>query len=234
METLGDWFYHHKTLLLAFIIIVMSSIGGVFAMSKEDMEEENTIISDVSLKEEVEEEPKELEEAPKEEGKLWSVDIKGEINQPGVYQVSENTRIYEVIEMAEGVTKKATTENINLSKKISDEMVIYIFSKEEYQKKILCDVENSYEAEITKEITEKSSIMEKDNNTLTKEETKKISINQAKKEDLMTLEGIGESKAESIIKYRIEHGGFQTIEELKEVSGIGASLYEKIKNNITL
>lgn len=234
METIGDWFYHHKSLLIASIIIIMSLIGGIFALSKEDIKEETTQISDASIKEEIEEESNEFEEMKEEEQKLWSVDLKGEINKPGVYQVSSDTRIYEVIEIAGGITKKATTENINLSKKISDEMVIYIFSKEEYQRKILCKIENNYEGEITKEITDKKSIMEKNQDNTLKEDLKKISINLATMEELMTLDGIGESKAKSIINYRIEKGGFQNLEELQEVSGIGAALYEKIKDNITL
>lgn len=234
METIGDWFYHHKSLLIASIIIIMSLISGIFALSKEDIKEETTQISDASIKEEIEEESNEFEEMKEEEQKLWSVDLKGEINKPGVYQVSSDTRIYEVIEIAGGITKKATTENINLSKKISDEMVIYIFSKEEYQRKILCKIENNYEGEITKEITDKKSIMEKNQDNTLKEDLKKISINHATMEELMTLDGIGESKAKSIINYRIEKGGFQNLEELQEVSGIGAALYEKIKDNITL
>ena len=62
----------------------------------------------------------------------------------------------------------------------------------------------------------------------------KVSLNNASKEEFLTLPGIGESKAEAIIKYREEHGGFQAIEEVKEVSGIGESLYNQIKEDLTL
>ena len=125
----------------------------------------------------------------------------------------------------------ATTENINLSKKVSDEMVIYIFTKTEYQKKTTCNITNSFTGEISEEIEKKESLIEtnKEENT-----TEKVSLNKATKEELMTLEGIGESKALSIIEYRTKKDGFQTLEELKNVNGIGESLYEKIKNNITL
>ena len=66
------------------------------------------------------------------------------------------------------------------------------------------------------------------------EETAKISINTATKEELMKLDGIGESKAENIIKYREENGNFKTIEDIKNVSGIGDAAYEKIKDSITI
>ena len=66
------------------------------------------------------------------------------------------------------------------------------------------------------------------------DENKKVSLNQATLEELMTLSGVGEAKAKSIIEYRNKNGGFQSIEEVKKVNGIGDSLFDKIKENITL
>lgn len=236
MDNILDWFYRHKIKIIASFILIISIIGGAFYLVYIDKEEENNLIGEIT--EELEA-PKieEKEEPEKEEEKKviipsWRVDMKGCIKNPGVYQVNENTRIYEVIEMAGGLTKDATTTNINLSKKVSDEMVIYIYSNEEWKNKCNCKIENDYQSEISKEVLERDSIIEKEEKKETSE--KKISLNQATKEELMMLDGIGSQKADSIIEYRTKNNGFQSIEELKKISGIGEALYEKIKENLTL
>lgn len=236
MDSISDWVYHHKPMIIAFIILMLGGISGVFAMTYDwEKESEETLISDNNIKEEVTEEIEKKEEEQQEveekEETFWIVDIKGAVANPNVYEVKEGTRVFEALSLAGGTLDNATTENINLSKKISDEMVIYIYTKEEYQEKTSCSVENDYDSEISKEINEKISVIEKNS---VNEKDEKISINKATKEDFMSLEGIGEAKAESIINYRTEHGGFQRIEELKNISGIGEALYEKIKNSLTL
>jgi competence protein ComEA len=132
----------------------------------------------------------------------------GEVKNPGVYQFHKDDRIVSAIEAAGGLTKKAALESINQAQKMEDGQQIYIPSKEEQQ-------EMSTEAEGTSA-------------------SKLISINQATKEELMTLPGIGEAKAESIISYRQEHGSFQQIEDLMKISGIKEGIYNKIKEFITL
>lgn len=234
MDSISDYFYHHKSIIIVLVILLIGGIGSAFAMSLEPSEEE-TLIEEIGKTEEeinVLEETKEEKEYEKNTVNSWRVDVKGAIKNPGVYEVAENTRIYEVIEFAGGLLETATTENINLSKKVTDEMVIYIFSKEEYQKKMSCDIKNDSEGEISKEIGIKESVI--DSFHKTEPENQKISLNKATKEELMTLEGIGESKAIQIIEYRTRNHGFQKVEELKEVKGIGEVLYEKIKNYITL
>ena len=134
--------------------------------------------------------------------------------------------------MSGGLTENADTSVINLSKKITDEMVIIIYSKSEVK-----DFEKTKETE--KIVQEKC--IKKDENALKNDacitdsvKTRgKVSINTATKEELMSLTGIGDSKAEDIIKYREENGLFKTIEDIKNVSGIGDSLFAKIKENIT-
>lgn len=169
-----------------------------------------------------------------EEEDTLSVDIKGEVNSPGIYSMKASSRVIDVIEKAGGLTENADTTVINLSKKIKDEMVIIIYSKEqvknfeetkkkeeELQNKCICPDENS--------IKNDACIYE--NNTTT---SGKININTATKEELMTLPGIGESKAKDIIAYRQTNGAFQTIEAIKNVSGIGDNLFAQIKENITV
>lgn len=168
----------------------------------------------------------------KVEKEMYKVDIKGEVLTPGIYSLDSNKRVIDVIEMSGGLTENADTSVINLSKKIKDEMVIIIYSKSEVK-----EFEKTKEIEF--QIQEKC--IQKDENSLkndacisTDSKTNgKISINTGTKEELMTLSGIGESKAQDIIKYREENGPFKTIEDIKNVSGIGDSLFAKIKENIT-
>lgn len=171
---------------------------------------------------------------------LIFVDIKGAVKTPGVYKVAKNSIVNDIVALAGGFSKNAYKNNINLSKKVIDEMVIYVYTKYEYKQKnteTLSNVAMDESVDISNYIDNGISIIDKNEslesstdlslNTL-------VNINTANKEQLLTISGIGDSKAESIIAYREEHGNFKTIEEIKNVSGIGDSLYEKIKNSITV
>lgn len=187
-------------------------------------------------------------EEPKEEIQKFKVDIKGEVNFPTVYELEEGSRVIDVINMAGGLTINADTSLINLSKKISDEMIIIIYSKEEialqkekaikyeYTKEDCICPDNINEAciESKTETSNKEESNNKTNNTVEEETQKIININTATLEELQTLSGVGESKAKSIIEYREENGTFNTIEDIKNVSGIGDAMYEKIKDSITV
>ena len=166
----------------------------------------------------------------------FKVDIKGQVNNPGIYSLKEGSRVIDVIEASGGLTENANTTVINLSKKIEDEMVIIIYSNEE--------VNNfSKTKEVEKQVIEKC--VKKDENSLQNDacinqsneqsntDNNLININTATQEELMTLSGIGESKAKDIITYRTENA-FTSIEDIKNVPGIGESLFAKIKENITV
>ncbi len=195
----------------------------LFKNKPKTKKKEEPSIKEITKKKEVKEEEE------------YKVDIKGEVNHPGIYSMKSGSRVMDVIETAGGLTENANTEVINLSKKITDEMVIIIYSN--------IEVINFAR---TKEIEERvqNNCIQSDENALKNDacinsETSsnkpqgKININTATKEELMTLTGIGESKANNIIKYRNEHQ-FKSIEELKEISGIGESIFAKIKENITV
>ncbi|MBR2711191.1 MAG: helix-hairpin-helix domain-containing protein [Bacilli bacterium] len=166
----------------------------------------------------------------------FKVDIKGQVNNPGIYSLKEGSRVIDVIEASGGLTENANTTVINLSKKIEDEMVIIIYSNEE--------VNNfSKTKEVEKQVIE--NCIKKDENSLQNDacinqsneqsntDNNLININTATQEELMTLSGIGESKAKDIITYRSENA-FTSIEDIKNVPGIGESLFAKIKENITV
>lgn len=209
-------------IILVFIIFFLSSIFIVKINEKPKVK----IIEKKVIKKVKEKEKNEIK-----------VDIKGQVVNPGVYVVNKNTRINDVIKLAGGLTYKANTDYINLSKKIEDEMVIFIYSDYEISK--LKEEEKIKEQMPT--LTDENLIVSKSTTNKTQKEiekednniTDKININTATKEQLMQLSGIGESKAESIISYR-KKKKFDNILQIKEVSGIGDSIFEKIKENITV
>lgn len=137
----------------------------------------------------------------------YFVHICGEVENPGVYQLPQGSRIFEAVEAAGGFTEDAAQSSMNLAEKVADGMQIVILSREEM------DVQESAAKEAA---------------------TGRININTASREQLMTLPGIGESRADDIIRYREESGGFTTIEDIKKVSGIKDAAFQKIKDRITV
>ena len=135
------------------------------------------------------------------------VHICGAVSAPGVYELPEGSRIFEAVEAAGGFTEEAAQASLNLAQVVSDEEQIVILTKEEAEAK--ARMEREQQAGI-------------------------VNLNTASKEQLMTLPGIGESRAEDIIRYRKESGGFQSVEEIMNVPGIKESAYLKIKDSITV
>jgi len=201
---------------------------------------------------------KEISDNINDEEEQFFVEIKGEVKKPNVYKINSSNIINDVVILAGGFTKNAYTKNINLSKKISNEMVIYVYSKNEYNKKSerekitqdVCacptyDIEDCKDKLVSEivvdenknnsnNIKEENNISNSQNNDVLDSSNKFININTASKEELMTISGIGESKANAIIEYRKNVGLFEKIEDIKNVSGIGDSVFEKIKNSITV
>ena len=145
--------------------------------------------------------------------------ITGAIYQQGVYELDENSRIKDIIEMAGGLRDDAEIDEINLADMLEDGMKIKVPSKNDKEKTL----EN-----ITKENTTSNT---NSNIGINKQNTK-ININTASQQELENLPGIGESTAFKIIKYRKEKGKFSKIEDIKNVNGIGDNKFNKIKDLI--
>ncbi len=138
-----------------------------------------------------------------ESSSKFKIDIKGEVVNPGVYEVDSDMIVLDAINLAGGLTKDGDTSNINLSEKLTESMIIIVDSKANNESKNLISKSN------------------------------KVSLNKGTKEELMSLTGIGESKALAIIEYR-QKNRFTKVEDIMLVSGIGESTFAKIKDSITI
>lgn len=137
----------------------------------------------------------------------------GAVNRPGVYELEAKSRVYAAIQAAGGMTEEADQNYLNQAESLKDGQQVYVPSKGEAE----TDADSSKGEHVMRE---------KDNG--------KVNLNTAGKEELMTLTGIGEAKAESIIRYREENGGFQKPEELMQIEGIKTGVFNKIKEQITV
>lgn len=228
--------YYKYILIISVSILIFITMYFYNSNDKEDSVVE-TSIKKTTIK----------KEKQKNSNKTIFVDVKGAVNKPGVYELETGKRVMDAINLAGGITKDANTININLSKKVTDEMYIIVYTAKEiynYKKSngdtnnIVCasnecDCPDSNNDACIKKENSKSNT----NNVKDKTDKKingKVSINTASKEELMTLSGIGEAKANKIIEYRQTNGNFNSLEDIKNVSGIGDALYNKIKDNISL
>ncbi|AEA18006.1 Late competence protein ComEA, DNA receptor [Bacillus thuringiensis YBT-1518] len=142
----------------------------------------------------------------KEQKRTIIIDVKGAVNKEGVYEMKEGDRVKDAVQKAGGFLSEVDMKKVNLAQIVQDQMLLYIPSKNESEQGMF---------------------------TSSKEDGK-IRINTAAKEQLEKITGIGSRKAESILKYREEHGPFQKIEDLLEIDGIGAKSLEKIKDQIII
>ncbi len=177
------------------------------------------------VSEDTKEQNKENVENNKEETEQIIIHIAGEVKNPGIVKIKEGARIADVIEMAGGLTDKANITNINLAYVIEDGQKITIPSKESIEEK---ENQNEY---ISSE-SGQGVIEETPKTNLESNENTIVNINKASKEELQTLQGIGESTAQKIIDYREQNGNFKQIEDIKNVPGIGDSKFEAIKESI--
>ncbi len=225
--------YRYRKVLLGFaltLVITLSSMGIYFKFFRSPSKitkEKMPVLASVT----------ETEKETLEEEKYY-VDIKGQVVNPGLYQVSSTARVMDVINVAGGLLETSDTSVMNLGKQVFDEMVIVVYSKdevanfvktkeEEIQKIEQCQEQNNIVNDACIDLDSKDEIPEG-------QETSMVSINQGTKEQLMTLPGIGEAKAEDIITYREENGLFEKIEDIMNVSGIGEAVFAKIKDYITV
>ena len=190
------------------ILFVCLIIGmGLFWMSRqgEEVEEAATSLAETTIL------PQEVEDKTTVSTIIY-VDVKGEVHHPGVYQMKAENRVKDLIEAAGGFTPLADDQKLNLAQLLEDQMVIVVPKKGEEVNSELVQAPTSQKKEVGKE--------------------GKVNINTATVEELKTLKGIGEKKAEAIIEYRKKNGSFKNKEELMKVRGIGKKLYESFEERV--
>lgn len=208
-------------MVVVLILLMFAGCG-----SKKDKSEETVVLLDEESEKETDsEEEAEQKSAKEEETKNQQktepetivVYVCGEVQKEGVVTLPAGSRIYQAIEMAGGVTEEAEASWLNLAEVLTDGVRIYVPGKEEVSEGELAIPEGTGNST---GISEASDGL--------------VNLNQASKEELMTLPGIGEAKAEAILQYRTEHGTFSSIDEIKNISGIKDGVFEKIKDKITV
>ena len=214
-----------KFIVIIVIIIVIGIIIYYYINSTKSIYENN---ADISFSEENEVETNEIEEIKEK----IVVHITGAVQNNGIVKVDEDSRINDVVEAAGGLTEDADLDRVNLAYKVEDGQKIYIPRKEEAKENTEENIENE-EINNNEIISDTSGegVIENEN---TENYTTLVNINTADIEKLKELPGIGESTATKIIEYRKQNGKFKTIEDIKNVSGIGDAKFNSIKDFICI
>ena len=152
----------------------------------------------------------EKEESPEQD--LITVDVKGAVKSPGIYDLPVGSRVHDAVQKAGGLTEEADSKSLNLAQKVSDEALVYVPTKGE----------EAASQQATSETTPSTS------------KEKKVNLNKASLEELKQVKGLGGKRAQDIIDHREANGKFKSVDELKKVSGIGAKTIEKLKDYVTV
>ena len=213
------------TAVLWILVILTGCLNGC------EKKEETSGIEEISLEEDGEEassgeedspektgeETREKGQEPEQETDAIFVYVCGQVAAPGVYELSAGARVYQAIERAGGTLEGASPESLNLAQQAEDGQKIYVPSKEEAEA-------GTFPQDSSREAASPSQ----------EQGGGKVNLNTADLEELMTLTGIGQTRAEAIITYREEEGGFRAPEDIMNVDGIKEGIYEKLKDEITV
>ncbi len=246
--------YYKKQIVITlsiFIVFLLASVFIYYGNEKQGKERKVNTVENIAKKDgnnESEEVTEDNTEENTSNSKYVYIDVKGYVSNPGVYKLKKGSIVNDVLLAAGGIKEDADTICVNLSKKVFDEMVIYVHSKEEIKEmesngkinkddiNICPNIENAaftpYKEESENNVTENNISTENEKKDSTPNE--KININTSDIDKLTTLPNIGKSKAQAIISYREKNGDFKSIEDIIKVSGIGESTFQKIKDYITI
>ena len=195
------------------------ALGGLFLLkpstqkpvTETNLQAEVAAVSkETSTEKEVKKEEKEeKEESPEQD--LITVDVKGAVKSPGIYNLPVGSRVHDAVQKAGGLTEEADSKSLNLAQKVSDEALVYVPTKGE----------------------EAASQQTASGTTPSTSKDKKVNLNKASLEELKQVKGLGGKRAQDIIDHREANGKFKSVDELKKVSGIGAKTIEKLKDYVT-
>lgn len=213
MNKISDIFKENKVILVIFIFGIVYSLFQNQPETVSFLSESGESITDEAL---LTMSTTDTTEITTQEMIIY-VDVKGEVRDPGVYQLSNGARVMDAIESAGGLTNEADEDQLNLALLLSDQMVI-----------VVPNINQTLVEEFSMVNYFANEIDEDPHNEL------KININVADVAELTLLPGIGEKKAQAIIDYREEYGSYQTIEDLMNVSGIGQKTFDKLSSMISV
>ncbi|HEW7697183.1 TPA: helix-hairpin-helix domain-containing protein [Streptococcus pneumoniae] len=154
---------------------------------------------------------KEVKEEPVEQD-LITVDVKGAVKSPGIYDLPVGSRVNDAVQKAGGLTEQADSKSLNLAQKVSDEALVYVPTKGE----------------------ESASQQAGSGTASSTSKEKKVNLNKASLEEFKQVKGLGGKRAQDIIDHRESNGKFKSVDELKKVSGIGAKTIEKLKDYVAV
>lgn len=201
--------YEKKKLTYTVAAVVFVLLAGIIYFCKGNAYDSDITAEDTGIVSEENIEAELMTPVPEKEPVI--VHVSGAVVSPGVYEIDSGMRVYDAINAAGGFLDSASDDNLNLAQIITDGEKITVLTKKQAKK-------------IKKSDGGKSST---DNNIL-------ININTASKEELMNLPGIGEAKADAIIEYRENNGGFKSTDGIMGISGIKEGVYSKIEKYITV
>ena len=201
--------------------ILFPGIGGTilcfFLLFNQGGEQPSSLMQPIILPEQIQLQDDQIENIESKDEVPQSnilVDVKGAVKVPGVYSLMLGDRVIDAITMAGGYTVEANSTYINHAQKVVDEMVIYV-------PKVGEDISIEQLTTVSSPATSQAS-------------SGKVNLNAATESDLTTLPGIGPAKAKAIIEYREQNGRFKSVDDLKNVSGIGEKTFEKLKQYIEI
>lgn len=156
---------------------------------------------------------------PQTESEFLTVDVKGAVKNPGIYQLKKTSRINDAIQKAGGLTTDADSKSVNLAQKLTDEAVVYVATMGENAASVSSNTGQSSTSGTSEVASQKGN---------------KVNLNTANLSELQTVSGIGQKRAQDILDYREANGKFNSVDDLKNVSGVGAKTLEKLKEYVTV
>ena len=215
MEAIIEKIKEYK--IIAICAVLGLALGGFFLLkptSQTPVKETNlqAEVAAVSKDSSSEKEVKKEEKEESTEQDQITVDVKGAVKSPGIYDLPVGSRVHDAVHKAGGLTEEADSKSLNLAQKVSDEALVYVPSKGE----------------------EAASQQAASGTTPSSSKEKKINLNKASLEELKQVKGLGGKRAQDIIDHREANGKFKSVDELKKVSGIGAKTIEKLKDYVTV
>lgn len=218
----SDFYNKNYKIINSLIIVVLILIISFLFSEKSNIEKTTTENETVDITNVANSEVAEVEDEKTEVKNTILVYITGEVKNPSVYELVEESRLQDLVNMAGGFTENAYIENLNLAKKLYDEDHIKVLNINDFKEDV---------------VYENSTVTETNNNTTpvyNEQPRGKININTASKSLLTEITGVGEKTANNIIKYRELNGGFKSIEEIMNISGIGEATFLKMKDEISI